>query len=95
MYDLRQKRILFTGELNSLTRKQAQQLARSLGAIPVNNPAKTVDYLVVGNISKSFDHELTTKKLKYAQVHLIPLLNEHAFLTWCASRMTFLRDRIN
>lgn len=92
MYDLHHKRILFTGELNSLTRKQAHQLADSLGAIPVNNVSKQVDYLIAGQIRKSFFQELTTKKLQYAQSHKIPILNEQNFLTWCANRMAFLNS---
>lgn len=94
MYDLHGKRILFTGELNSLTRKQAHQLADSLEAIPVNNVSKQVDYLIAGQIRKSFAYELTTKKLQYAQTHKLPILNEQDFLTWCINRMTFLNSNI-
>lgn len=90
MYDLRHKHILFTGELNSLTRKEAQQLARSLGVFPVSNVSKQVDFVIAGQISKDFNHELTTKKLQYAQANDIPILNEQSFLTWCTTRITLL-----
>ena len=48
--DLSQQPITFTGQLNSLTRLQAQQLAVMLGAFPQTNMNKKVKYVITGQI---------------------------------------------
>ena len=50
MKDLSQQPITFTGQLNSLTRLQAQQLAVMLGAFPQTNMNKKVKYVITGQI---------------------------------------------
>jgi DNA ligase (NAD+) len=42
------KTMVFTGTLDTLSREQAQELARSLGAHVVNSVSKKTDYLVFG-----------------------------------------------
>lgn len=41
--------VLFTGKLSNMTRAEAMQKAVNLGAVPLNNFSKKVDYLVVGS----------------------------------------------
>ena len=45
---LRGKKVVFTGELSTMTRTQAQALARERGALPVDHVGTSVDYVVVG-----------------------------------------------
>ncbi|MBU1870435.1 MAG: NAD-dependent DNA ligase LigA, partial [Candidatus Omnitrophica bacterium] len=42
------KNIVFTGELNSFSRKQSEELARSLGANPSSSVSKNTDFVVSG-----------------------------------------------
>lgn len=87
MEDLSQQPIIFTGKLNSLTRLQAQQLAAMLGAFPQTNMNEKVKYLIAGQIEQSMFEILTTKKIRYAEIHHIEIVNESEFLKWCIWRL--------
>ncbi|WP_367367738.1 BRCT domain-containing protein [Leuconostoc pseudomesenteroides] len=87
MIDLLQQPIVFTGQLNSLTRSQAQQLASMLGALPQTSMNQKVKYVIAGQIEQSMFETLTTKKIRYAETHQVEILNETDFLKWCIGRL--------
>jgi len=50
------KKVVFTGELKSFTRKQAEDLVRKMGGNPVSSVSKGTDFVVVGeNAGSKFD----------------------------------------
>ncbi|MFC0290627.1 BRCT domain-containing protein [Bombilactobacillus bombi] len=95
LYDLTHKRIVFTGQLASLTRQQAFLLAKALGALPQRNSSENLDYVIAGVINKSFATELTTKKLIFAQKHSITIISERDFLIWVIRKIEHLKNFIN
>ena len=64
--------LVFTGELNSLTRSEAQEKVRELGGEVSDSISKKTDYLVVG--------ENPGSKFKKAQKMDIKIINETEFL---------------
>lgn len=95
LYDLTHKQIVFTGQLASLTRQQAFWLAKALGALPQRNASENLDYVIAGVIKKSFETELTTQKLIFAQKHKISIISEHNFLNWAAWKIESLKNFTN
>lgn len=66
------KVFVFTGELETMTRPEAQALVESLGGKSADNMTKTVDYVVVGKEPGS--------KLEKAKAMSKPVLNERQFM---------------
>lgn len=71
--------VLFTGSLNTFTRKQAQQLVIDSGGRVLNYCSQAVTLLVVGVIDKGLFDELTTHKLTWALKHEIRIVGETEF----------------
>ncbi len=61
------KKIVFTGNLSSLTRQQAAELAASRGAVPLNSLTKSIDFVVVGDFEKQSINAGQSSKLKKAE----------------------------
>ncbi|WP_282802546.1 BRCT domain-containing protein [Secundilactobacillus kimchicus] len=78
MLDLKQCEIVFTGKLNTLTRKQAFWLAKICGARPKAQPTKQTQYVIAGKVEKPFTESLTTRKLLIG----VPIVREADFLQW-------------
>lgn len=69
------KTFVFTGTLQQLKRKEAQEMVEQLGAKNLNTVSQNLDYLVVG--------EKAGSKLKRAQeLGNIDILSEEEFLEW-------------
>jgi DNA ligase (NAD+) len=66
------KRFVFTGELESMSRTEAQNLVRQHGAYPSSSVSKETDYVVVGKAPGS--------KYQKAQKLGISILSEQEFL---------------
>lgn len=66
------RRMVFTGEMTSMTRTEAEERARSLGASPTSSVSKKTWLLVAGENAGS--------KLEKAQKLEIPVISEEAFL---------------
>ncbi|MBA1393592.1 cytosolic protein [Lactobacillus sp. XV13L] len=92
MYDLTNCRIVFTGQLLSFKRRQAINLSKVLGALPQTSLSKNVDFVIV--VSKGFENELTTNKLKYAQSYKIPIIAEREFLEWATAKIITLKNNL-
>lgn len=86
--ELTQRKIIFTGTLQSLKRKDAQDLATMLGANVQPSMNQKLDYVVVGAIQKTLLDESSTKKLTYANTYGIETLTEKQFLEWAAYKLT-------
>lgn len=69
---LRGKTFVFTGELDSMTRTQAEELVESLGGRATSSVSKSTSYVVVGHMPGS--------KFTKAQQLGIPILSERDFL---------------
>lgn len=67
-----EKKILFSGTLQTMSRLEAQALAERHGAYIVSSVSKNLNYLVVGEKSGS--------KLKKAEELGVTILNEEEFL---------------
>ncbi|WP_208423003.1 BRCT domain-containing protein [Latilactobacillus fragifolii] len=80
--ELTQRKIIFTGTLQSLKRKDAKALATMLGAQVQPSMNQKLDYVVVGAIQKTLLDESSTKKLTYANI------TEKQFLEWAAYKLT-------
>lgn len=72
--------VLFTGRLNTFTRKEAQQLVLVAGGRVLNYCSPAVTLLVVGVIEKGLFEELTTRKLAWAQSKSIAIIGEAEFI---------------
>jgi DNA ligase (NAD+) len=72
------KKFVFTGELQSMSRAEAQNLVRQQGAYPSSSVSKETDYVVVGKSPGS--------KYKKAQKIGISILSEAEFLKLVKSR---------
>ncbi|AOB21317.1 BRCT domain-containing protein [Lactiplantibacillus plantarum] len=72
--------VLFTGRLNTFTRKAAQQLVIDAGGKVLNYCSQAVTLLVVGVIDKGLFEELTTRKLVWAQSKSIAIIGEAEFI---------------
>ncbi|MBS0940905.1 BRCT domain-containing protein [Lactiplantibacillus plantarum] len=72
--------VLFTGRLNTFTRKAAQQLVLAAGGRVLNYCSSAVTLLVVGVIEKGLFEELTTRKLAWAQGKSIAIIGEAEFI---------------
>jgi len=70
------KKLVFTGGLSRLTRREAKELAESLGAKVTGSVSKSTDWLVAG--------EDPGAKLDEAEKHGVTVLDEDAFLTLLA-----------
>ncbi|MGM0438970.1 MAG: NAD-dependent DNA ligase LigA [Patescibacteria group bacterium] len=68
---LAEKTFVFTGSLDSLTRKEAKERVLSLGGKPTSSVSSNTDYLVVG--------ENPGSKLKEAKEKNVKILNEEEF----------------
>ncbi len=66
------RRVVFTGELTSLTRSEAEERARALGASPTSSVSKKTWLVVAGESAGS--------KLEKARKLDVPVLSEEAFL---------------
>ncbi len=66
------KSIVFTGELESISRLQAESLARSLGATAASSVSKNTDFVVAGTMPGS--------KLDKAKKLGVTIINEQQFL---------------
>lgn len=66
----------FTGKLNSMTRKQAQELLERKGHTFRSGVSHTLDYLVAGTQRYSSD----SAKYRAAKAHYITIINEKDFL---------------
>lgn len=72
---LSNKTFLFTGALQQLKRKEAEEMVEKLGAKVLSNVSKNLDYLIVG--------EKAGSKLKNAQkLGTVNIIEEQAFLDW-------------
>lgn len=69
---LQNKTFVFTGELDSMTREQAQTQVRNLGGHPTSSVSKKTDYVVVGKSPGS--------KYKKAKKIGVKVVNEQEFL---------------
>jgi DNA ligase (NAD+) len=67
------KTLVITGELESLSRDEAEDLVRQAGGKPVGSVSKSTDYLVVGASPGA-------SKTKAAQKYGTPTLQEAEFL---------------
>jgi len=72
MASIKGKRIVFTGELEGMTRAEAQAKAKSLGAIVGSSVTAETDLLVAGPGAGS--------KLKAALKHGVNVINEAAWI---------------
>ena len=66
------KRVVLTGELESLTRGRAQELVKERGGIPIDSVSRKTDYVVVG--------ENPGSKAQKARDLGVKTLDEEAFL---------------
>lgn len=66
------KRVVLTGELESLTRGRAQELVKERGGIPIDSVSRKTDYVVVG--------ENPGSKAQKARDLGVKILDEEAFL---------------
>ncbi|MDN6293858.1 MAG: BRCT domain-containing protein [Lactococcus lactis] len=65
---IRNKTVVFTGTLSSMTRKQAQTLVRSLGGQIQYGVSKKTTILVIGRSNFNlFEQDHRSLKLKYAE----------------------------
>ena len=79
------KKIVFTGNLQSLSRQQAAELAASKGGVPQNSITKTTDYVVVGGFADTSVKGSQSSKLKKAEEWIskgvkMEILSEDEFL---------------
>lgn len=88
------KKIVFTGALQSFKRERAEALAHSLGAIPQSYVSQTTDFLVKGYFGVNlFDPDKESKKLiqalEYQELGTsIIILSEQEFLTLSIQELT-------
>ena len=81
------KRFLFTGTLESMTRKEAQQRVEALGGETPGAVSRELDYLVIGDKDyERYEGGWRSSKLKKAESYLseghgIVIINESRFLT--------------
>lgn len=71
--------VLFTGRLNTFTRKGAQQLVLAAGGHVLNYCSSAVTLLVAGVIDKGLFEPPTTHKLTWALTHEIKIIGEAEF----------------
>ena len=86
--ELTQRKIIFTGTLQSLKRKDANALATMLGAKVQPSMNQKLDYVIVGAVQKTLLEEVSTKKLAYANHYGIEIITEKQFLEWAAYKLT-------
>lgn len=86
--ELTQRKIIFTGTLRSLKRKDAKALATMLGAKVQPSMNQKLDYVVVGAVQKTLLDDVSTKKLTYANTYGIETITEKQFLEWAAYKLT-------
>lgn len=67
------KTVVVTGELASMTRQAAEQRIRRAGGKPTRSVSKNTDFLVAGS-------EPGAGKMRSAEKHATPILDEDAFL---------------
>jgi DNA ligase (NAD+) len=67
------KSVVITGELESMSRDEAQELVRRAGGKPTGSVSRETDYLVVGSDPGS-------NKMQAAEKYKTPILDEAAFL---------------
>jgi DNA ligase (NAD+) len=67
------KSVVITGELESMSRDEAQELVRRAGGKPTGSVSRETDYLVVGSDPGS-------NKIRAAEKYKTPILDETAFL---------------
>ncbi|WP_288528774.1 BRCT domain-containing protein [uncultured Secundilactobacillus sp.] len=82
--DLKQCEVVFTGQLESMTRQQAMDLSQLCGAKPKSQVTKQTHFVIVGKVEKTFNEPLTTRKLNAN----VPVVTESEFLAWCGLVLT-------
>ena len=98
---LRGEKIVFTGRLDTLSRKQAQALVTALGGKPQAAVTKDTTILVIGkantNLFQEDPRSLKMQKVEASQQEdlLISILSEKAFLEQVSARLNQVVGMMN